>query len=94
MKPEVTLVFSLISCIIAIIGSVLAVLTFASNRKDKSNKDGQNDGYKWGQIDAKLENIGKTLYKIEGKFDTFYSEMEIRINKAIEQHEKIYHKKG
>jgi len=32
--------------------------------------------------------------KIEGKFDTFYSEMEIRINKAIEQHEKIYHKKG
>ena len=34
------------------------------------NKDGEKDGYKWGQIDAKLASIEKTLAKIEEKLDT------------------------
>lgn len=83
-----------ITLILSILASVISVLNLVFNRKDKSNKDGENDGYKWGQIDAKLASIEKTLSKIEEKFDTYDTEIDARIEKAIKQHIAIYHKKG
>ena len=83
-----------IALLLSILGSVISVLNLIFNRKDKSNKDGENDGYKWGQIDAKLASIEKTLSKIEEKFDTYDTEIDARIEKAIKQHIAIYHKKG
>lgn len=89
-----TLVFSLISCIIAIIGSVLGVVTFFKNGKDKSNQETKDESYKWGKFDAKLDNIEKSLGKIEDKLDNYDIEVKQKINEAMEHHINEYHKKG
>lgn len=83
-----------ISMAIAIIGCVLAVLSFFFGRRDKSVKDSAEEQYKMGQIDAKLETISKQIENLSQKLDTFDREIDLRIEKAIEQHERIYHSKG
>ena len=81
-----------IPLLISIIGVVISVSSFALNRKDKSNKDTKDESYHLGQIDNKLKNIEEVLSKIEGKLDTYDVEIDDKIKKAIEVHEKIYHK--
>ena len=70
----------------------LAALLFS--RKDKSNKDNKDDGYKWGQIEEKLSNIEKALAKIENKLDSFDKEVDEKIDKKIREHVEAYHKRG
>ena len=83
-----------ISMAIAIIGCILAVLSFFFGRKDKGERDSGEAQYKMGQIDAKLETISKQIENLSQKLDTFDREVDIKIEKAIEQHERIYHTKG
>lgn len=83
-----------ISMAIAIIGCVLAVLSFFFGRRDKSVKDSAEEQYKMGQIDAKLETISKQIENLSQKLDTFDREIDLRIEKAIELHIKAYHHKG
>lgn len=82
---EVTLAIAIISC-------VISVSSFALNRKDKSNKDTKDESYHLGQIDTKLKNIEIMLNKIENKLDTYDSEIDDRIEKAINNHIREYHK--
>ena len=79
---------------IAIIGCVIGVLSFFYNRKDKTAKDTGDSQYKMGQIDAKLEAISKQIESLSNKLDNFDREIESRIEKAIEAHERAYHGKG
>lgn len=81
-----------IGLIISIISVVIAISSFVLNRKDKSNDDVKNESYHLGQIDTKLKNIEKMLNKIENKLDTYDSEIDDRIEKAINNHIKEYHK--
>lgn len=83
-----------ISMAIAIIGCVLAVLSFFFGRKDKGERDNGEAQYKMGQIDAKLETISKQIENLSQKLDTFDREVDIKIEKAIEQHIKSWHNKG
>lgn len=83
---------STIGIIISIIGVVIAVSSFVLNRKDKSNNDIKDESYHLGQIDTKLKNIEIMLNKIENKLDTYDSEIDDRIEKAINNHIKQYHK--
>lgn len=84
---ELTIIISLVSVTIAVIG-------FALGRKDKSNKETEKDSYKWGSIDEKLANIEKTLSKIEDKLDTYDKEVDEKISIAFKHHINEYHKKG
>ena len=80
-----------ISMAIAIIGCILAVLSFFFGRKDKGERDTGEAQYKMGQIDAKLEAISKQIENLSQKLDTFDREIDLRIEKAIEQHVIAYH---
>ena len=79
---------------IAIFSFIIALLGFFYNRKDKSNKDTGDSQYKMGQIDEKLSNISKQIERLDEKFGTFDREVDTRIEKAIENHERAYHNKG
>ena len=81
-----------IALAISILGAVISVSTFVLNRKDKSNKDTKEDSYKWGQFDTKLDNIEKTLAKIENKLDSYDREVEEKIDNAMKHHINEYHK--
>lgn len=77
---------------ISILSVVITVSNFVLNRKDKSNKDTKEDSYKWGQFDTKLDNIEKTLAKIENKLDSYDREVEDKIDDAMKHHINEYHK--
>ena len=77
-----------IALALSILGSVISVCSFALNRKDKSNKDTQNDSYKWGMIDTQIKQILNKLDKIDSKLDNYDKEIDERINIALEQYLK------
>ena len=82
-----------IALVLSILGSVISVCNFALNRKDKSNKDTQNDSYKWGMIDTQIKQILNKLDKIDSKLDNYDKEIDERINIALEHHIKEYHER-
>ena len=83
-----------LTLVIAILGCVIGILSFAFARKDKGEKDTGDAQYKMGIIDEKLANISKQIENLSLKLDNFDHEIDTRIDKAIETHEKAYHKRG
>ena len=83
-----------IALALSILGSVISVCSFVLSRKDKSNKDTQNDSYKWGSIDTQIKQILNKLDKIDNKLDSYDKEIDEKIGIALEHHIKEYHKKG
>ena len=80
--------------IISIGAVVISLIALLLSRKDKSNDDTKEDGYKWGQIEEKLSNIEKALAKIENKLDVYDKEIDEKIDKKINEHVEMYHKRG
>ena len=87
-----TLIFSLISCIIAIIGSILGVVTYFSNKKDKAVKDTKENNYEL--IKYQISEIKEDVKTILGKFDNYEKDIDEKIEKAINLHIKMYHRGG
>ena len=85
---------SILALIVSCVVLIFNVLTFALNRKDKSTKNASDDSYKWGLVDGKLSNIEKSLTKIENKLDTYDIEIDERIDKAIDNHVKMFHSRS
>lgn len=75
-----------------ILSMVIAVLSIFFARSDKSNKDTGENSYKQGVLDEKLNNIFEKLDKIERKLDTYDNEIDNKIDKALNNHVKQYHK--
>ncbi len=75
---------------IAIIGCIMAVLSFFFGRKNESGQE----QYKMGVIDTKLNEISKQLQALSEKLDRFDRDTEEKIKAAIQQHEKLFHSKG
>lgn len=92
MYMEFTLIFSLISCIIAIIGSVLGIATFVLNRKDKAVKDAKEMNTEL--INFRLDKLDENVKKILEKMDKNADEIDIKIDKKMQEHIELYHKKG
>lgn len=80
--------------ICTIISVTIGAITFALNRKDKSNKDTEDASYKRGLLDQQLKDIIAKLDKIEKKLDNYDNEILIKIEKAINQHIEQYHKRS
>lgn len=83
-----------IATVISILSITFAIITFALNRKDKSNKDVEDENYRKGQVDQKLKDIFDKLEKIERKLDNYDTEIDTKLEKALKQHIDQYHKRG
>ena len=87
---ELGTVISIISCIIAVIGSVLGVSTFVLNRKDKAIAEAKEVNI--DLINYRLNGLDNNIQKVLVKLDNNTTEIETRINKAMEQHLELFHK--
>lgn len=79
-----------ITIAISIISVVIAVSSFVLGRKDKAVKDAKENNLEL--INYRLDKLDENVQKILDKLDTFDSEVDDKIQKAIEHHIKEYHK--
>ena len=83
-----------IALALSILGSVIAVSNFVLSRKDKAVKDKeQQDKENTNQtlIDYRLGQVEKKIDKIIDILDNYDLEIDKKIDKAMEQHIKLYH---
>lgn len=86
-----------IALAITILNAVISVSNFVINRKDKAVKDTKEldeDRSDQKLIDYRLEQVEKKLDKVLDILDSYDKEIDARVEKAMEQHIKIYHKEG
>lgn len=84
-----------IALALSILSSVIAVSNFVLSRKDKAVKDTQDNAKEHTNqelIDYRLTQVEKKLDKILDILDKYDVEINERIDKAMENHIKIYHK--
>ena len=81
-----------ISLIFSAISIIFVIITFATNRKDKTNSDVGREQYKMGVLENKVDNISKQLDKILVKLDGYDKEIDEKVARALEEHVKVYHK--
>ena len=84
-------VSTVISLGISIISIIFCIASFVRSGNKDIKQDTSKESYKQGQLDAQLKQIFEKLDKIEAKLDNYDNEIDIRIDKALEQHIKIYH---
>lgn len=88
-----------LSTVLSILASVIAVSSFVLGRRDKAVKDVREEDKEKGSdiadkklIEYRLEQVEKKLDKILDLLDSYDKEIDERVNKAMEQHIKMYHK--
>ena len=80
---------------ISILSVVITVANFVLNRKDKAVKDTKEQDQESSNqklIDYRLEQVEKKLDKVLDILDSYDKEIDERVDKAMLQHIKIYHK--
>ena len=84
---------------LSILSSVIAVSSFVLNRKDKAVKDVKDEDKEKvvdiadkKLIEYRLEQVEKKLDKILDILDSYDKEIDERVEKALAEHIKIYHK--
>ena len=86
-----------IGLIISIISVIFCIATFVLNRKDKAVKEKEEidkESSNQKLIDYRLTQVEKKLDKIISILDNYDKEIDLHIEKAFEQHIKLYHKEG
>lgn len=78
-----------IALALSILGSVISVSSFVLTRRDKAVKDAKETNMEL--INYRLNELDKNVQKILDKLDNYESEIDNRIDKAMEQHLKMYH---
>lgn len=86
-----------IALVISVLGIVLNVFNFYYSRKkdtitDIKEQDKENSNQQL--IDYRLTQVEKKLDKILDILDNYDKEIDERVSKAMNEHIKIYHKKG
>ena len=84
---ELAVVISIVSCVVAVSG-------FALSRKDKAVKDTKETAKEHTNqelIDYRLTQVEKKLDKILDILDNYDVEIDERIQKAMNDHLRIYH---
>lgn len=83
---------------LSILSAVFVALTFFFNRNNDTKKDSKEEkkeaetnSYKWGKWEEKLDNLTKQVDKILDKLEAYDKEFDEKIDKAIAEHERIYH---
>ena len=80
---------------ISILSAVITVTNFVVNRKDKAVKDAKETAKEVNMdlINYRFDELDKNVQKISDKLDYYEKEIDDKIEKAIDQHVKIYHSK-
>ena len=89
---ELTIALSL-----SILNAVICVLNFAFGRKDKAVKDTKEESERIGDekvIKFRLDSLDKKIDKIIDILDGYDREIDERVEKAINQHIREYHREG
>lgn len=84
-----------IALAISIISVVMTISSFVLNRKDKAvsdTKDTAKESSNQQLIDYRLTQVEKKLDKIIDILDSYETEIDDRIDKALLNHIQIYHK--
>ena len=82
---EITIAISIIAC-------VVSVSSFVLSRKDKPVQQAKENNLTL--INYRLDKLDENVQKILDKLDSYEREVDEKIEKAIEDHIKLFHKKG
>lgn len=80
-----------IALAITIVNCVIGVVSFGLNRKDKAVQDSKENNQ--ALIQYRLDELDKNVQKILDKLDKYEIEIDEKIEKAINNHIAIYHKR-
>lgn len=69
----------------------ISILTLTLTRIDKARKDAKEDNL--AVIVYQIKELKDDIQKLSDKFDTYEKEEDDKIDKAIQLHEKLYHRK-
>jgi peptidoglycan hydrolase CwlO-like protein len=83
-----------ITLVISIVGCVIAIASFVLGRKDKAVKDTKEEASEQRLIEYRLDQLSKKVDKILEKLDNQETEIKRIVNEEIEKHVLQYHKKG
>lgn len=81
-----------IALALSILSGVISVSNFALTRKDKAVKDSKENNYEL--IKYQLNELKDDVKAILTKLDHYETDIDERVDKAIELHIKLYHNKG
>lgn len=81
-----------ISTIISVGALVVSGATLILNRRDKAVTETKETNM--GLINFRLDQLDKNVQRILDKLETYEKETDEKIEKAIRQHEQVYHNKG
>ena len=79
-----------IALALSIISTIIGVSSFVVSRKDKAVKDAKETNLEL--INYRLDKLDEGVQKVLDKLERYDSEIDLRIEKAINQHLKLYHK--
>lgn len=77
---------------LSILSTVITVSNFVLSRKDKAVKDAKESNQQL--IEYQLNELKQDVKSIIAKLDKYDKEFDDRIDKAIELHVELYHKRG
>lgn len=77
--------------LIALVGAVIAVLTYFAGIKKSSNAETEQRARFEGEIKAKLDQLNRSFEKLESKLDKTAEDFYTEIDKRISEHERRYH---
>lgn len=86
-----------IALALSILNAVICVLNFAYGRKDKAVKETKEEAERIGDeklIKFRLDKLDAKIDKILNILDGYDKEIDERVEKAINQHIREYHKEG
>ena len=83
---------TVISLGISIISIVFCIATFVRNGNKEIKRDSIEEATKWGRLEERLNNLEKQIDKVLSKLDGYDKEIDIKIEKALEQHIETWHK--
>lgn len=69
----------------------ISILTLTLTRIDKAKKDAKDDNL--AVIVYQIKELKEDIQKLSDKFDAYEKEEDDKIDKAIQLHEKLYHRK-
>ena len=81
-----------IALILSMLGSVISISNFVLSRKDKAVKDTKENHQEL--IEYQLKELKDDVKAILNKLEKYDKEFDDRIDKAIELHVELYHKRG
>lgn len=81
-----------ITLFLSLVSIAFVIINFAIGRKDKAEKDAKENNQVL--INYRLDKIDETLRKINEKLDRYDTEIDEKIEKALENHIAIYHKRS